>query len=78
MEIGNALKSIIAQNTKLSFHQGVVTAIGTSPNSVTINLSGGTDTISGVRYLASYTPTVSDVVFLIINNNDIVVLGKLG
>ena len=75
MEIADALKNIVAQNTKLSFHQGVVTAIGTG--SVTVNLSGGTDAISGVKYLDSYRPTVNDVVSVVVNNSDFFILGKL-
>jgi hypothetical protein len=75
MEIADALKNIINQNTKLSFHQGVVTAIATG--SVTVTLSGGTDSISGVKYLESYTPTVNDVVSIVVNNSDLFILGKL-
>jgi hypothetical protein len=75
MEIIGALKNIISENTRLSFHQGVVTAIATG--SVTVNLSGGTDSISGVKYLESYTPKVGDVVSIVVNNSDLFILGKL-
>lgn len=75
MEIANALKNIINENTRLSFHQGVVTA--TTTGSVTVTLSGGTDSISGVKYLESYVPTVNDVVSIVVNNSDLFILGKL-
>lgn len=55
----------------------VVTATAASPNSLTIRLSGGTATVAGVRYLASYTPTVNDVVLVDQDGTDLVVLGKL-
>jgi len=75
MEIADALKNIVNQNTKLSFHQGVVSAITTG--SVTVTLSGGTDSISGVKHLESYVPTVNDVVSIVVNNSDLFILGKL-
>lgn len=57
--------------------QGVVTATATGPNRVTIKLGGSTVAIAGVRYLASYSPTVNDTVFVLANGVDLLVLGKL-
>lgn len=63
--------------TRLRLRQGVVTATATVPNRVTITIGGSPDTVSGVRYLASYSPTVTDTVWLIQNGTDLLVLGKL-
>lgn len=77
MEIVNSLKNIINENTRLSFHQAVVVAHHNSPKRADIRLSGGTDTITGVLYIHSYAPQVDDIVFVLINNNDILILGDI-
>lgn len=56
-------------------HQGVVTAV-TSPT-VTVRIDGATTTIPNVKRLASYTPSVNDTVEVLIDDTDIIILGKL-
>lgn len=62
---------------RLRLRQGVVTATATVPNRVTLTIGGSTDTVTDVRYLASYSPTIADTVWLLQNGTDLLVLGKL-
>ena len=57
--------------------QGVVTAVTTGPNAVTVQIGGATTAVAGLRYFASYTPTVNDVVHLLPYGQSYLVLGKL-
>jgi hypothetical protein len=77
MDISQMLEKIINQNVKMSVNFGVVTARTNTNTRISMTLSGGTNVITGVRYLNSYTPTVNDVVVALIHDNDIIVLGKL-
>lgn len=77
MDIGQILGKIIEGKITLGIHFAVVSAITTGPNRVSIRISGAATAVTGIRYLSSYTPTVSDVVVCIVNENDIIVLGKL-
>lgn len=77
MDIGSLLGKIVQQNIPLSLHYAVVSAITTGPSRVSIKLSGSATAIVGIRYLASYTPTVSDVVICLVGDSDIIVIGKL-
>lgn len=78
MEFNNIVAKIVAQNARLDIAQAEVTAIVAGPPAtITIKISGDTTAISGIRYLSSYTPTVTDKVFCIVNKGDILVLGKL-
>jgi hypothetical protein len=55
---------------------GTVTAVVTGPPAtVTVTIRG--QSIAGVHYLTSYTPTVADNVALLGGGNQIFVLGKL-
>jgi hypothetical protein len=56
----------------LSLRYGTVTAI--SGGMVTVTLAGGSDTY---RHLASYAPTVGDVVAMLQDGPDLLVLGDL-
>ena len=77
MELGGILNKIIENNKNMFIRYGVVSAVTTGPSRVSVKVSGATTAITGVRYLASYTPTVNDVVVCILNENDLIVLGKL-
>jgi hypothetical protein len=77
MDIGQILGKIIEGKITLGIHFAVVSAITTGPSRVSIRISGAATAVTGIRYLSSYTPTVSDVVVCIVNENDIIVLGKL-
>jgi len=57
---------------------GVVTAVVTGPpKTVTAQLSGSSTPTAGIRYLSSYTPTVADVVAMLVTGTDVLVLGRL-
>ena len=60
---------------RLSRHQGVVESVGTG--NVSITLDGGTAVVPNVKYLDSYTPTVGDIVEIMMDDTDIIILGKL-
>lgn len=57
--------------------KGTITAFSsdTTPPTVSLNLSGDTTAIDGVRYLISYSPLVGDVVALLKTGPDLFVLG---
>jgi len=77
MDFVDIIKKIIDQNVRISICYGVVTATNVSPNSVDIELSGSSTSVTDVRYLASYSPSVSDVVVCLVNKGDVLVLGDL-
>lgn len=77
MDLGGVLNKIIRNNQRIFIHYGVVSAVTTGPSRVSVKVSGATTAITGVRYLASYTPTVNDVVVCLFYDNDFIVLGKL-
>lgn len=75
----NYLVNQIKGETKiptLRLRQGRVVGINTSPNSVDVQIAGDTNTLPKVRYLASYTPTNSDTIWLLANGSDLLVIGK--
>jgi len=59
------------------FQWGQVEAIHTSPNTVDLYLDGASTLTTGVRYLASYSPTVGDIVVVCRYGTDRWVMGKL-
>lgn len=44
---------------------------------LSVQISGATTAVTGIRYLSTYAPSVNDVVLLLINDNDVVALGRL-
>lgn len=77
MELGTILNKIVENNKHIFIRYGVVSAVTTGPSRVSVKVSGATTAVTGVRYLASYTPTLNDVVVCLLNDNDLIVLGKL-
>lgn len=77
MDIGQILGKIVESKITFGLRFGVITARTNGNTRVSLTISGGTTAITGIRYLASYTPTVSDVVVCLVNDNDVIVLGKL-
>lgn len=58
---------------ELKLRQGVIDAVGSGDVDVTV---GGSDVvITGVAYLASYSPTQGDTVWMLQNGSDLLVLG---
>lgn len=56
---------------------GVVAALYTAPNSVTLNLEGSTVLTGKVRYHHAYVPTVGDTVKCEWYGSDLIVVDKL-
>ena len=77
MEIGQILNTIVKNNQDIFIRYGVVTARTATNTRISVQISGATTAVTGIRYLSSYTPTVADVVVCLINDNDVIVLGKL-
>ena len=77
MELGAILNKIIDNNKNMFIRYGVVTARTSGNTRISVQISGATTAVTGIRYLSSYTPTVADVVVCLINDNDLIVLGKL-
>ena len=77
MDFADIVTSIASQNNRVAIHYGQVTARTNSNTRISVLVSGGSTAITGVRYLSSYTPTVSDIAVLLINKGDIIALGKL-
>ena len=77
MELGVILNKIIDNNKSMFIRYGVVTARTASNTRISVQISGATTAVTGIRYLSSYTPTVADVVVCLFNDNDLIVLGKL-
>lgn len=62
----------------VGFFQAVVVATHTGPNRIDIHEAGDTTvTIPNVSYMASYSPTNGDTVWLLRIDEDRIVLGKL-
>jgi hypothetical protein len=79
--IGSALavlevKRALRAGTPGEIIWGVVVSLQTAPNSLTISLGASTVAVPGFRYLASYTPTIADVVAIILVGDDPFVLGQ--
>lgn len=79
MDFYSIIKSIVDENVRTAIRYGVVTAITDTSGTyyLTINLAGGSDTISKVRYLRSYVPRIGDTVVVQVNKGDILVIGAL-
>lgn len=77
MDFADIVKSIVDQNNRIAIHYGQVTARTNGNTRISVLVSGSSTAITGVRYLSSYTPTVSDIAVLLVNKGDIIALGKL-
>lgn len=77
MDLGEILGKIIDNRQGLFIRYGVISAVTTLPSRVSVKVSGATTAVTGIRYLSSYTPVVNDVVVCLLNDNDLIVLGKL-
>ena len=77
MDFADIVKSIADQSNRMAIHYGQVTARTNGNTRITVLISGSSTAITGIRYLSSYTPTVSDIAVLLVNKGDIVALGKL-
>ena len=78
MELANIISNIIKQEVKYGYAFAEVTAsAGTTPKTCSIKLSGSTKVISGIRYMSHYTPSVSDIVLVLILDKDLIVIDTL-
>ena len=62
---------------QLEYGRGPITAIDTTNKLLTVKLNGSNSTIGGIRYYKWYSPTVGDVVDLLIDGPDTICLGPL-
>jgi hypothetical protein len=76
MDLNDIIFKFTDQKQGLQLRQGVVTA--TAAGSCSVAISGSSSSITLVKYLASYTPTTNDKVFMLIDGKDVLILGKLG
>ena len=60
----------------LRLRQAKVVTVNVSPNSVSLQIAGGANTLPSVKYLSSYSPTANDTVWLISFGADMLVIGK--
>lgn len=75
MEFADIISKLVDKSARINILQGKITAV--SSGSVSLQLRGDTTTLTGIKYLDSYVPAVNDIVFILVNKNDLVVLGKL-
>ncbi len=61
----------------LRLRQGVVAVVNTAPASVDVKIGGAAPATPKVRYLAGYTPTVGDTVWLLEAGQLRIVVDKL-
>jgi len=79
MDFQEIIASLVAQNVRIDFHYGEVTAFTNTGGTyyLSVNPSGSNTAITKVRYLRSYVPRVGDIVLLQVNKRDLLVLGAL-
>lgn len=79
MDIDSALSNIVEEGIRTDIRYGVIQTITNTSGTyyLGITLSGGTETITNVRYVRSYVPRIGDTVLVLVNRNDPVVLGAL-
>jgi hypothetical protein len=71
-------EAVASPSSSLRLRQGKVTAIAASFASVTVQIAGDTSvSVSGVKYLNSYSPAVGDAVWIVTDGSDLFVLGAL-
>lgn len=77
-EFGDLVSAIgdMSPSSSVRFRQGEITAVGLDTVSVDIGASG--EPVDDIAFMASYSPTVGDVVWLITDGADWFVLGQLG
>jgi len=63
--------------TKVGASNNASAGLTFSSTRLSVAISGSSTSVTGVRYLSSYIPTVSDIVILLVNKGDIFVLGTL-
>lgn len=76
--ISNAIASLWdAIGKRPTVDTGVVTAVNSSPSTVTLQLNGSTTNSAPAHYLDSYlSPAVNDVVRVLVVGTDYLVLGR--
>lgn len=78
MDLESSLGQFVDSRIRTEFHWAEVVSHVASPvHSATIKLSGSTTSISGIRYLKSYTPNDGDIVLCVSVRGDIVIIGEL-
>lgn len=72
------VQAVAPRSSGVRLRQGKVTAIAADAGSVTVQIAGdATVSVSGVKFLNSYSPAVNDAVWIVTDGVDLFVLGAL-
>jgi hypothetical protein len=72
------VESVVPAPSRLRLRQAKVTAVASNLDSVTVQIAGDTTTsVSGVKFLNSYSPAVNDAVWLVTDGKDLFIIGAL-
>ena len=77
MDFADIVRTIADQSNRIAIHYGKVTAKTNGNTRISVLISGSSTAVTGIRYLHSYSPTVDDIVVLLVNKGDIIALGDL-
>lgn len=74
----DSISRTIAKNRNyVGFHYGKVISVGVGTGTATVTISGGTNQITDVRYLADVTPVAGNVCVLLSIEQDLLIIGTL-
>ena len=76
MDMAYLVNQIKTPSSGLRLRQGKVIVVNTSPASIDVQIAGDTNTLPKVKYLASYSPTTNDIIWLLANGSDLLAIGK--
>jgi hypothetical protein len=76
MDMAYLVNQIKTPSTGLRLRQGKVITVNVSPNSIDVQIAGDVNTLPKVKYLASYSPTALDIIWLLGNGSDLLAIGK--
>jgi hypothetical protein len=76
MDMAYLVNQIKAPSVGLRLRQGEVIAVNVGPASIDVQIAGDTNTLPQVKYLDSYSPTATDIIWLLANGSDLLAIGK--
>jgi len=76
MDMAYLVNQIKTPSAGLRLRQGKVITVNVSPNSIDVQIAGDANTLPKVKYLASYSPTINDIIWLLANGSDLLAIGK--
>lgn len=77
MSVLDAAKTLKVEPDQLRVRFGVVTAIDTPTATISVQVAGATDSISGIKRLSSMSPSVSAPCVLLTDGIDLFALGHI-